>query len=1042
MGVGASAGGLLALDRMLSATPPDCALAFVVIQHQAPSAENHLADLLTRRTALGVSTIEDGVRAVAGHVYCPPPGRYVTVEHGRLRLRPQLLADGRGLPIDFFFEALAADQGHRAVGVLLSGSSAFDGLRGLTALHNAGALCIAQSPASAEFGALPAAAIDSGLAAMVAPAEQIVAAIVARTAESHPDGPRPTPSDRPVVDAVKALPEPPDVSEILELLHVGVGTDYRHYKAATVLRRIDRRRAMRGIPTVKGYAAVLRNEPDELKRLSDDMLIAVSGFFRDPEAFETLRLAVIAPLVANAPSGGTLRIWVPGCATGEEAYSLLMLCVEEIEAAGKNVSLQVFASDADGESLAIGRRGIYPDSALQNVSPKRIERFFSRERGGLEVRQQLRQSVVFARHNLLRDAPFSKLDLLSCRNLLIYLDPAIQREVVSLFAFALNPGGYLFLGRSEGGSSLDPMFETVAEDARIYRRRPGSAPIAHRHRLETGPLAPQPTLATRTRRGAQVINQRVLLEHFRAAVLITDVQGDIHHFFGPAERYLTHPHGLASLNVLQLLPGAIAVKLRRALTQVAHHHTPIAFEHLRPDPDNPRDRAFRVTVRHVPVEPGEAGMLAVFFEDAQARVAGPLGTAVPGGDGDAGDDRALSVRAGGLQQQYNSLLADFETARDEREATAEQFLSVQAEFQIVTEELEGSREELQSINEELNTSDSQLLDRVAELTRLNDDLSNFRRATRAATVFLDTRRRLRRCTAVGDDASQVLRSLVPIEREVVTRDDHWYTMRVGPYRMADDTVAGVVVTLLNIDRLKAIERQARDDQQLAARRGQQLRALVSDMALIEERERRRIAALLHDDLQQLLLGVRLSVERLQDRFDDAASQAVLVSLLDTVEQAIAITRSFAAGLYPPVLYSGGLVAATRWLARKHQRTAAAAVSVVADDDVATLVSGHQVILFQCVSELLLNVAKHADARNVEIQLRSGSDGVVRVTVADDGTGFDVAALAVDADPPGVGLLGLRDRMAALGGRMIVESEPGQGTRVTLEVPAEAEAPDG
>jgi len=859
VGIGASAGGIEALKELFTAMPSDNGMAFVVIQHLEPTHESRMADILGKCTSMNVVQAEDGMPVRANRVYANPPGKYLSVDAGRLVLSEQSERDRIRMPIDFFLTSLAEDQHERAVGIILSGSSGSDGTRGVRVVREAGGLCMAQDPETAQFPAMPQSAIDTGLVDHVLPVAQMPAALTsyARHASHQVMGPAGT--------AAETTSD--DLESILRLLHVRTNSDYRHYKKTTIARRIQRRMGIKQVGGMADYLKLLEEDQGELAQLSSDMLISVSSFFRDPKAFEELREKAVVPLVASRDPDSPLRAWVPGCATGEEAYSVAMLLLEGVASTGTARPVQVFASDVDDHALEVGRAGVYAESIAEAISADRLERFFAKQGQKYRVTKQLREVVVFSRQDLITDPPFSKLDLISCRNVLIYIEPAVQKRILSLFSFALTPGGYLFLGKSEGIAEMEDLFEPVSKRRRIYRSIQSNRQAVAAFPLHTGgrPVGvserrPAPPPAA----GALVAaNQEVLLRHFKASTVLVNPQGQILHFYGETERYLGHPKGLASLNVLDMTTGTLSVKLRRAMEKALQHDEAVTIPRV-PNPRAGRPAA-NLTVMRVASALEADKLLAIIFEDAPE--SHPPDSTPPGAAADEPLVAQLEQEVKTLRNELRTDAEEFDTATEELKAAnidrlqvseppkrngtseapakecpqchaLEEVMSMNEELQSANEELEASKEELQSVNEELTTVNSQLSEKLAELTATNDDLANLLGATEIATVFLDSQLRIKRFTpratellnlipgdlgrSIGHitqnfdgkelaaESEKMLKDLAPAEREVQTRDGRWHTMRILPYRTLDDRIDGVVITFSDVTRLKHVEQERRE----------------------------------------------------------------------------------------------------------------------------------------------------------------------------------------------------------------------------------------
>lgn len=833
VGIGASAGGLDALKELFRAMPVDTGIAFVVIQHLDPSHESRMVEILSRCTDLQVVEAEDGAPVRANTIYLNPAASYVTIGDGRLMLRERTEQDRVRLPIDMFLTSLAENSDSASASIILSGSSGSDGTKGSQAIHTAGGLTLAQQPDAAQFPAMPQSAIDSGFVDQVLPVSSMPDALIAYASQISEASAE---ADGSVAGSASVC-----VDAILKLLLVGAASDYRHYKRATVIRRISRRMAIRRSPSFEAYCKLLEGDQTELTRLAHDMLIGVSAFFRDAPAFQELREQVLIPLAADQNRSDPIRAWVPGCSTGEEAYTIAMLLFDALAAAGSPVRVQVFASDIDERALETARTGVYSADAAAVIPPALLAKYFTKQGEQYRVEKKLREAVVFSRQDLIADPPFSKLDLISCRNVLIYIQPPMQQKVLSLFSFALNRGGCLFLGKSEGIGELREVFEPISKQNRIFRLvRPGRRSIAG-FSLQPGGRALQGPDRSATASPAALAlvqaNQSVLLRHFRASVVLVNARGQILHFYGDTERYLGHPKGLASLNVLDMIAGSLSARLRRAMEQVLADDETV----LIPRVVLPRGEStvVNISVMKVPSIDQSQGLLAIIFEDVHE----PAGSAPAAGESIAEVPLLahLEEEVKTLRNELRSEAEGFESANEELKAANEEVMSMNEELQSANEELEASKEELQSLNEELSSVNSQLNDRLGELASSNNDLSNLLTATEIATVFLDSQLRIKRFTPratellnvipadigrpishitqnfdgrqLAAESEKILRTLASIEREVQTGDGRWHMMRILPYRTLDDRIDGVVITFSDVTRLKQAEADRRELEQ-------------------------------------------------------------------------------------------------------------------------------------------------------------------------------------------------------------------------------------
>ena len=828
VGIGASAGGLDALKEFFSAMPTDSGLAFVVVQHLEPTRESRMAEILAKSTAMRVVQAEDGVAVEPNTVYTNPPGKPLVIRRGRLALGG---STGRGhveAAIDRFLVSLAEDRGSAAIGIILSGSSGADGPRGVRAIRVAGGMCMAQDPDSAQFPAMPEMVIGTGLVDYVLRPGSMPAPLLEFAGQ---------PTNRPMGRADDPRGVTGNLEYALKLLRTYTGNDYSHYKRSTVFRRIQRRMGLRQIPDLDGYVKLLQKDADERKQLSKDMLIGVSLFFRDSSVFDTLQHEVIEPLVQAKPGDAPLRAWVAGCATGEEAYSIAMLLLEARSAHSRTRPVQVFATDVDEQALEQARAGTFPLSIADDVPPHRLEAFFSKRGQAYQVEKHLREAVVFSRHNLLTDPPFSRLDLISCRNVLIYLEPAAQKKVLSVFSFALNTGGCLLLGKSGGVAKMEDLFEPVSKQGRIFRlvrsnrRAAGDFPLYAAGR-PIGALGRDRAVADGD--ALPQANLDALLRHFDASVVLVDPEGKILYFHGGTERYLGHSKGPASLNILDMTSGTLSATLRRAIRRALLQDEPVHLAQI-PLPQE-RSPLADLTVMRVGDQIGGGRLLAIIFEDA--RPSSPSPSVRPAAAEEEPLVAQLEAEVKTLRTEVRTNMEAYDAAAEELKSANEEVMSMNEELQSANEELEASKEELQSVNEELTTVNSQLSDNVNELVGTNNDLSNLLMATEIATLFLDTQLRIRRFTPratellnvidsdlgrpvghitqnfagvdLATDAAEVLKSLSPKEKEIQTRDGNWYTVRILPYRTVDERIDGTVITFSDVTRLKAAEQGRRE----------------------------------------------------------------------------------------------------------------------------------------------------------------------------------------------------------------------------------------
>jgi len=819
VGIGASAGGLKALQRFFEGVPAGGGMAYVVIMHLDPDRESRIAALLQDRSAVPVTQVAGTTRVEANHAYIIAPGHDLLMEGGEIRV-VERGGEPQHLPVDLFFRTLAASHGPDAVGVVLSGTGA-DGTEGVRHVRERGGITVAQLPAEAEYDGMPTSAIASGQVDLVLPAGRIAAELLRlrqATPALHADPPRPD---------TEAL-----LAQVFAVLHARTGHDFSLYKRSTVLRRLERRLMFNGVATLEAYLPLLRAGGAEPRALVHDLLISVSGFFRDADAFAALAAAVPALFEGKGPDDA-VRVWVAGCATGEEAYSIAILLREHAAGLEHPPQIQMFATDIDEKGYAWGREALYPAAAVAEIPPARLRRFFTREVGGYRVGKPLREGVLFAVHNVLHDPPFSRVDLISCRNLLIYLQPEAQARVLETFHYALRDGGLLFLGSAEGAGD-GGLFAPVAAAQRIYRRGPGPHRVPPRLSAADPPVRPGAATAAQGDATAPGFSYGALhlrlLEAYAPPSLVVDERLEVVHLSGRAGRHLHLGEGAPSHNLIDLSRGALRTELRTALFQAFEKGVATART-VAADGEGGEAVGLRV---HPPLDEAGAGKFAlVVFEDEAPGAAHAAPDAGPAGlAGGLGEElRRTREQLEATSTAHDRMVAELQAANEELRSTNE-------EQKAASEELETSREEIQSINEELTTINQEHRSTIEEQKRTNADLQNLIESTGVGTVFLDREMRIRRFTpaagrvfnfaaadagrplahithrlaypALVDDARGVLASLDRVEREVASEAGEWFVVRIDPYRGPDGGVDGAVLTFSDITAQKRVEEALRE----------------------------------------------------------------------------------------------------------------------------------------------------------------------------------------------------------------------------------------
>jgi two-component system, chemotaxis family, CheB/CheR fusion protein len=821
VGIGASAGGLDALERFFQHVPSDTGFAFVIVQHLSPDFKSLMDELLARRTTLPIHLVEDGMVVEADHIYLIPPKKEMIISGGRLLLSERDRQQELTLPIDIFFRSLAQDCGARGAAVVLSGGGS-DGSRGVRDVHGAGGVVIVQDPSTAQFDAMPRAAIDTGVADWMLPPDDmprvLVEDLTSRSTSRAADGP--------------SLIEAHGVGAVYRMLQDEFGIDFTHYKPSTVTRRIERRLALARSQDLDEYVRRLREDREELDVLYHDLLIGVTRFFRDEEAFALLEQRVLPELLERAPRDAPLRLWVAGCATGEEAYSLAIVLQDLMSTLGPR-PVKIFATDVHRLSLDRATRAVYDAAALAGVSEARRARYFVRLGDAYQVVPDLRQMIVFAQHNVIKDAPFTRVDLITCRNLLIYLQPAAQQKVLSLFHFSLNHGGSLLLGPSESVGPLTRGFEPVDKHWQLYRKRADVripvdtrlAPVAHETRSLAGLL---PSAVGRHSLVPLLAAYDALLDEVMPPSLLVSDRGELLHAFAGASRFLRPRDGRQALDVVDLVDPELKMVLVGGLKRAVSESGPIVFRGVRLGTDG--DAApYDVTVRRVRTRGGGAPNVLIAFDDARHRQ--PTRAAATEID----LDQVSRQQLGSLEEELSRTKENLQAAIEELETSNEELQAANEELQASNEELQSTNEELHSVNEELYTVNAEYQRKIAELIELTNDMDNLLSSTEVGTIFLDRQLRIRRFTPqiaetfnlvphdVGrsietfahrldhpelvDDLRRVLADGQPVERELQNLNrisPKSFFLRILPYRVKG-TVEGVVVTLIDVSGLKAAQ---------------------------------------------------------------------------------------------------------------------------------------------------------------------------------------------------------------------------------------------
>ena len=826
VGIGASAGGLEAFEQFFHAMPADSGLAFVLVPHLDPSHGSLLTEILQRATTMPVIEALDQLLVEANHVYIIPPNRDMEIFHGELQLTEPTAPRGQRLPIDNFLRSLADDQQENAIGIILSGTGT-DGTQGARAIHGVGGIVLVQEPSTAKYDGMPTSVVHAGYATHSLPIEKMWAALQTdmRNVTLHIDRSAPAKT----VMGIK---------HILIQLRAVTGHDFALYKQSTIGRRIERRMLQHNIDNIDIYARYLKENPAEARILFKELLINVTSFFRDAEAFAVLEKSILPSLCANRPENFVFRAWVAGCSTGEEAYSIAILLREFMTTTHQEFKVQLYSTDLDEDVIAVARAGFYAPNIVSDVTPERLHRFFIKEDAGYRIKKDIREMVVFAIQNVIKDPPFTKLDLLSCRNLMIYLAAELQSRLIPTFHYALNPNGVLFLSPSEGIGNYTELFSALDRKWKFYRALPSTlstqllttqpATFAEQHKVKTSEKIIQPNKQLNFSDTAP----RLLAQFFAPASVITDARGDILYVHGDTGKYLRPALGLASLNIVEMAREGLSLELHAAIHAATSNNT-LTMNREMQVKTNGGFSTVSLSVRPLLDSEGVQNQLLVSFQDIASPK--PLRKKPT--------KASEATRIGELERDLQLLKGNYQVSIEEQQAfneelksANEELQSTNEELQSTNEELETSKEELQSVNEELITVNSELQAKIEQLAEMQNDMKNLLDNVNIGIIFLDARLKIRRftreavrlyrlvATDVGrplidiksvvavDDlliaAQQVLDSLIPFEREIHLDETTWLLARIQPYRTLDNMIDGVVLTFTDIStRIKTLVNQ-------------------------------------------------------------------------------------------------------------------------------------------------------------------------------------------------------------------------------------------
>jgi two-component system CheB/CheR fusion protein len=825
VGIGASAGGLEAFEQFFTRMPGDSGMAFVLVQHLDPSRTSMMPELLQRLTTMKVVQAKHRTKVQPNCVYLIPPNKGMIIVNRTLRLTPPVTSHGVRLPIDVFFRSLAEDQRERAIGIILSGNGT-DGTLGVKAIKEELGMVMAQDVNSAKYDGMPSSAVDTGLVDYVLPPDKMPAQLVTYVQRSLPwAAPR---------AAVMVGKSPDALYNIFKVLRSQTGHDFTLYKKNTICRRIERRMNVHQIDGASTYLRFLQQNPQEVGMLFKELLIGVTNFFRDPEAFKALGRKWLPRLLADKPKEYTVRVWVPGCSTGEEVYSIAIVLRECLNQSRRNYQAQIFGTDIDERAVELARPGEYPGNIVADVSPQRLKRFFIKDGDLYRIRKDIREMVVFAPQNIIKNPPFTKLDLLCCRNLLIYLDPELQKKLFPLFHYTLKPGGLLFLGSSESIGGFQDYFTALDKKWKIYQRKETAAAAAPTMIDFPAPgqtsFANEKESAKEPRRGRPGVLPdlvtRLVLDEYSPACVVVNEKGDILYIHGRTGKFLEPAAGQAHMNIVDMAREGLKFELAAAIRRAHGQEKDVRYPRLQVQSNGAR-QLLDLTVKRLREPESLRGLLLIVFEEIESP------RTVEAGKAKGRLPTQQRQRVAELEQELKytrehlqTTVEELETSNEELKSTNEELQSTNEELQSTNEELETSKEEMHALNEELITVNTELQSKLEQLTQARDDMKNLLDGTRIATIFLDNSLCVKRFTTeasrlinlipsdVGrpighivsnlkletlvEDVEQVLNTLVFKEVKVQSKDGHWYAMRIMPYRTVENVIEGVVITFVDI----------------------------------------------------------------------------------------------------------------------------------------------------------------------------------------------------------------------------------------------------
>lgn len=829
VGIGASAGGLEALEQFLGNVPENSGMAYVVIQHLDPTQKGMLPELLQRITVMKVCQAADRMPVKVNSVYVIPPNKSMSILNGVLHLFEPVETRGMRLPIDFFLRSLADDRWDLSVGVILSGMGS-DGSAGLRAIKEKNGIVVVQDPADAKFDSMPRSAIEVVMADIIASARELPGKIIEFL--KH------IPAIR--SDLNTETKDKSSLDKIIILLRTYTGNDFSLYKKNTLYRRIERRMSVHKIDKIVTYVHFLQGNPKEVEILFKELLIGVTSFFRDSAVWVRMQEMLLPEILSAIQPGTVLRAWMPGCSTGEEAYTLAIVFKEALEKLNqqRGTTLQIFATDIDQDAIDIARRGIYPANIAADISPENLNRYFMSTEEGYRIKTEIREMVVFAQHNVILHPPFTRIDILSCRNLLIYLDPELQKKLIGLFYYSTNPDGIMLLGSSETPGNQNHLFSPVDTKLKIYKRTQSSHlpeyfdfPSSFSRSKSSGTRSQPPDTKDLN---FQVLADRLLLDYYSPAGVLVNEYGDVIYIHGHTGKYLEPAAGKANMNIFAMLREGLRNEFHHAFRRAVTNKKTVVLHNLRVN-NNGISQIVNIDIKWIDKPELLYGTLMIIFAEVKEVAVTRPASAKRGHSKDSTREKELEAELQRMHEVMQNSLEEIQTSQEELRSTNEELQSTNEELQSTNEELTTSKEEMQSLNEELQTVNAELQAKVDDYYRVNNDMKNLLNSTEIATLFLDKELNIRRYTIqatkifkliksdigrpftdqasdliypeLADDSREVLRTLIFIQKEVPAIDGRWFLVRIMPYRTFDDRIDGLVITFINISEHKTTEQR-------------------------------------------------------------------------------------------------------------------------------------------------------------------------------------------------------------------------------------------